>query len=409
MAQWGKSYSPTSVLKLLESSRIAGENRNVAFTGFEVRDCFSVLESMIVFNFEVPPFERSGITRRGVASIPLSTPLSPESVLKKISTLEREYLSQKARKFVLVTSISLSPIPKPLSIAVGSSRIRLGGEVPRKLSSARSELLENAKSSIDGNLPTNYLTVMVRTCARSTHGATDTALRDLDLLRAAWNLWNNRRAISRVSMGLRAPINAIILAPVHTLHDESLRLATDTWWYETNFRRPVALWGDSVTFPSALAFSRKLMGKLDSIPYSTSIVDALVRYVRALDSSDWNSSFLQLWSVLELTTDTGNQAYSVTVRRTAFHYLDHEYTTQLLLHLKDFRNQAVHSGRDSNDIEQLLYRLKLFVEQLLMFHVRRAGQFKSISDACGFMDLPCDRDVIAEQIKRLRMAKNFLH
>ena len=415
MASWCDGYDPALLVDMLSKSRVIGTDGAVAFHGFDKVDYLLVVESMLRFNHELPRSERAKIVRKAVSVTDPQKVLSSKSVLTAVSKLEAAYLALPKKRFYLITSISLCAPPNALQLRTGATHTRSGVSFPPKLSLARQELIDEARDSIVGDLPTSYASVKVSVQARSICEAADVALSELDAWRGVCNLWVNRSTTWRRSALPRKPVNAIVLGPIHSLHDNMLALATQTWWYDTQYRQPVSLWGNTTKLSEMLAWAKKFQLKLGRVPYKTEMTSAIIRYCRALDSPDWNGSFLQLWSVLELLTDTGNEAYTVTVRRSAFHYKDNAYATQLLRHLRDCRNSAVHAGHESDEIERLLYQLKRFVEDILQFHVGRAGQFAGLREAAEFMDLPSDPTTLATSIashaaktKLLRKAEKYL-
>ena len=263
---------------------------------------------------------------------------------------------------------------------------------------------------LHGELPQSYSPVLARVSARNEHEAAKQALHEIDLTRAIWNFWINRTVITRSTIGNRAPINSIILGPIHTLHTLSGELASDSYWYEPVYRGPVSVWRDATRHSKIQEFTKKVRVALRKVPYQSSIEALLVRYVRALDSSDWHACFLELWSILEALTNTtkGDDTHKVTVRRTAFLSEDFGYATQVLNHLRNYRNAAVHNGSERDNVEPILWQAKNFVEALLQFHLASAGQFKTVDDVAKFLDGPLELAEIDRQIARLKTVRKFI-
>ncbi len=159
-----------------------------------------------------------------------------------------------------------------------------------------------------------------------------------------------------------------------------------------------------------LKFTAKFRAHLHRSAYEPDLIIATLRYVRALDSRDWNDAFLRLWAVLEFLTGTKGESYKVTIRRAAFIFTQADYSYQILSYLMEYRNSSVHvhGGSESDEVEALLYLLKHYVEGLLNFHVRGRFRFESMADASEFMDLPNSEPLLDERIKRLKLAKKFV-
>ena len=268
--------------------------------------------------------------------------------------------------------------------------------------------MRDARQSIISDPPNNYADVSVSVSARTTAEAAEKALERVDYVRGIWNLWKNRGYSMRHSSGQRNPVNTILLGPIHTLHNDNGSLATESWWYEPQYQGPVDLFRDKVKAEKMLEFMGKFRGLLYKSHYKDELIQAVVRYVRSLDSRDWDDAYLRLWGVLELLTGTVSESYAVTVRRASYMFSDKEYAHQVLTHLRDYRNKSVHVGSDSGDIEALMYQLKRYVEVLIEFHVANNYRFTSIADAAEFMDMPNDKSLIDAKIRKLRHAKEFL-
>lgn len=210
-------------------------------------------------------------------------------------------------------------------------------------------------------------------------------------------------------MGIRRPINSICLGPVHTLHLPDGRLATDTFWYE-----PEYLGADNVSDISAqskelsekAAMLTDLIG-IKSPEYATDLREAFIRYARILDDANWESAFVGLWSLLEFLTGITNANYDEMVRRITYLFDDHNYVRQVLNHLREHRNAAVHSRQNPTAIELHLHRLKRYVHQALHFHLQFEPSFESLTDATRFLSLPIDTKALKRHRDHAELALRF--
>ena len=108
-----------------------------------------------------------------------------------------------------------------------------------------------------------------------------------------------------------------------------------------------------------------------------------MRYVRALDARDHSDSFIGIWSTLEyLTNSVGN--YDQIIRRAKFLFSDadrfNRFNYLLLEHLRDVRNQLVHTAAVRSNIEVYLYQLKGITEVFLRFHLRHGREFPHLQE-----------------------------
>lgn len=235
-----------------------------------------------------------------------------------------------------------------------------------------------------------YSPVRVSVRARSHHEAYEKAIGALDLLRGIWNLRLNSSA--RSSSGKRKPVNVLQLGPLHSLHHPNGNLATDTFWYDTDYVEPIA--SASMHFQQEMLreYEQTMRKYLSKSKYREALEEAIRRYTRVLDSREWNSAFVQLWSLLEYLTATSEAPNKVTIKRAAFfwHRDERDFHKQVLKHLMIYRNRTVHAGYTAEDIETFLYQLKRYIERVLLFHIYSAPAFSNIDKAAELMDLPVD-------------------
>jgi hypothetical protein len=306
-----------------------------------------------------------------------------------------------------MTTISIARSCHFPMVRFKGSSIVVHAKVSKTARNSRNSLLQDARHSVNSALPDHYADVSVSVNGRSTAEAADKAMDRLDFVRGVWNLWKNRGQGFRISSGGREPVNDIILGPIHTLHHANGKLATETWWYEPQYQGPIALFHNNANAQSMGMYMGSFRGHLDKSKYEYDVIQAVVRYVRALDSRDWDDSFLRLWSVLEYLTGTVSDSYKLTIKRASSIFTDSEYTHLVPSHLRDYRNKAVHAGSSSSDIEALMYQLKRYIEKLIEFHVGNTYRFDSIADAAEFMDIPNDKKLIKEKISKLCYTQKY--
>jgi hypothetical protein len=116
---------------------------------------------------------------------------------------------------------------------------------------------------------------------------------------------------------------------------------------------------------------------------------------------------LQLWSILEKFTATPRANYDKTIKRTAFLFEDSEITKQILQHLRRFRNETVHAGTRTEQIEQLVYQLKQYVEALIFFHISNHFRFANIEQAAQLFDLPTNSEFLRSRIRLTQRAMKY--
>ncbi len=408
MASWKSQYDPGLIVDKLDQLRINHKDGTVSFRGFEFSDLTVLLCSMVDATPGVPDYAHHQMIRQAAFDIAKQGKITPKRLVSKIAKLEKEYLGRSLERFHLVTTVSLYERATLKNININGCKVVFRPHLGKDYVKVREEVLEHAKYSWEAGLPTNYMHVKVSLLARSDAEAFNVALDALDLLRGIWNLFLNRGTWLRRSSGKRSPVNHIVLGPLHTLHKMDGKPATDAWWYDPEYRgavRPHDLQNSIEKLTKYFITVRRLLKRSS---YGLELADAIRRYTRALDQTYWEDSFLRLWGVLERLTDTGKEGYPVTIKRASFLFAEREFHRQMLSHLRDHRNRTVHAGRDSDNIETLVYQLKRYVEALIEFHLRNIFRFDSLRSAAEFMDLPHDIALLSDKIKQLSNARKFV-
>jgi hypothetical protein len=407
MASQRKDTDLVSLAIRAERAKCSGDPDGFLSLNFSSSEFAIILGGCVEFHADVPELQRRRIVLKVAQDPSISRPISAKELLKRCSILEQAYLAMPKRPFRLLTEISIdSQLCVPRTIVGGTTITFQPRTIPGF--AARSELFADSRGSLGFPLPINYMPVSMLVSARTPDEAAELALSAIDLVRASWNLSLNRGKSWRVSGGRASPVNDIRLSPFHTVHDASGALATPTYWYDPAYVSPAKLFSDKRRFATLLKFASNLRSRLATINYKQEVEAALIRYVRALDSADLNDAFLRLWSLLEHLTDSSHDPYKVTTRRAAFLFQDRERAQLVLAHLTNHRNRFVHAGSDADDIESLVFLLKPYVDQLLLFHIGNSFGFETRRDAASFMDLPTSRADIDLRMSRLRAAREFV-
>ncbi|EHR70693.1 hypothetical protein BurJ1DRAFT_1834 [Burkholderiales bacterium JOSHI_001] len=409
MATYSGEVDLSVLTELIEKTKTLQGDGTVSFQGFAHTEHLAILNTFVRLNSEIPESEGRRLINKACFETAADGKVTAEALLKRINRLERTYLATRKKRFRLVTSISIGSLKNPIIVKTSDCHITYGWKSSQTAGTERAKKILDASRSINGHPPNNYAAVSCIVSARNPEEAATIALDQIDIFRSIWNLWLNRGLGIRISSGRRQPVNSFRLGPIHTVHLPSGRLATDEWWYDPNFTEPMRPWHQPQRIANMMLFTKRVRTSISKLPYRPQIEAALIRYSRALDLSDWNSSILQLWSILELLTGTTlGENHKVTVRRSAFLFRNHDYASLTLNHLRTYRNNAIHTGKESWQIETLVFQVKNFVETLLNFHLSRAGEFSSLADVAQFLDQPPGIEELDRQLKLLRNVRRFI-
>lgn len=376
--------------------------------GFGFQSAESLLDDLLVLNPAVPDTESPTITWQALVGAAREGDITTKSFLKQAGRLESEYLSRVPKRYVLITEVSLNSSDSVPGASFDGLRITFPQRIPGTFAKARSAILREAGHSLHAQPPNNYRWVRVGVSEKSDAAAADLALKGLHLLVGLWNLWLNMgTGIRQTFKGPRKPVNVIALGPVHTVHRPSGALERQVWWYEPNYLAALPVKSLGANADRLTRFAGTTRQRLQRLPYRRKVEDYIRFYGRALDERDWSTSFIRLWQALEAATNTVNETYKVTVRRAAFIYRDHSYHTEVLDHLREYRNRLVHADGESKTIESKLYLLKMYVEDIIMFHVENGRGFSSLAEVSEFLDLPASSSEVTRRLRLLETARRL--
>lgn len=392
----------------------------------------TLLQSAIAVSEEIPRFDARLILGDGLFDAAATGPLTPGPLVGAVGRREHSFLRRRPMDLVLVSSLSARHRPELSRKRVAGCHIGFDRGLRRdRFSEEHRRARSVARDSVFGEYPDpmsvsgHYSSVKVFVRGRSFHEAALKGIAALDLLRAIWNLYLNRTRAWPADNPRRRPVNRVLLGPIHSLHHRDGTLATeDVVFYEPDYAGPVPnqdlrpVWNDLALFESSVRRA------LRRNPYGEEMEEALRRYCRALDTRNWGSGFLELWSLLETLTGTGkDDTHADTVARTAFNYSGSERPLHELVldDLRDHRNRSVHAGQQSDQEEVYLYELKTYVENLLQRQLANPYRFHTIRDSARFMSQPAEpasleqrqrskeRELadLREELRLTRLARKF--
>jgi hypothetical protein len=333
--------------------------------------------------------------------------LTKDSFLAAVNNELTTQLATKEEQYHLLTSLSLDrrDIPRQLNVP-GAEVCVLNGEYPQCFRS-RDDLLREHGVPVQPT-PASYCKVTVTVRAKSASTAVNKALRALDLQRALWCLMGNPRMQIFFGTPSLSPVNVVRLGSQHTLHLSSGEPAKDGIWFEPAFTEaPIFRIPNPKVVRSKSCWA---LGQISASSYGDHLISSLVRYVRALDDRDANTAFLKLWGVLEaLTTPAGQRDdYKKLVRRCSFLFKESAFHRQILEHLREYRNENIHAGAESDNARIHCYQLQFYLDKLLWFHLGNATDFRCLDETYWFLDSPADQKELQRRAELTRKALRFI-
>lgn len=383
-----KKLKPQVILDRLRKCSLIGQDGHVSYTGFDKFELDSVLFTMIEFHKTFSYHTAQEIYSRGLSAWVASAGTTADSFLDFLRAEVLKYNKQVPEEYVLVTSISAGagfPLRK-IKLEGGIIESCPGG-LPKKYET-RTFHDQRWKFS-SPPMPDSYCPVLVRFKSKNPMDGVEHALYELDFVRGIFSLDVN--SAFSISLGMqasnRAPINKLTLGGMHSLHQKNGKLQDkDIFWYDPNYSERNSLELNDVKKAKAVRFFEFVIGALRRHKDAHIIKDAIVRYVRAYDEVDKNSTVQRAWAALESMMAPGENNTDLIVGRCSFLFAEREYYRQVLEHVKEYRNRNVHLGHAIEDPSPHCYQIQKFFRQALIFHLREVDNFKGLQESNRFLD-----------------------
>lgn len=402
---WKKNKNLNSqlILDSIDGSKTISADGQVSFSGMGLQSEISILKTAIKFPDALGDMDKYRLIWLSISDVAKAKKLEKDNLMAAINDRAKIENRTKQTEFAILTSISVKkPFPNKLMKIESCTVDFLDGEYP--------SIFQNRHAAIEDTRfeprpkKNNYQKIIITSRARSPALAVTAGLRALDLQRAIWclianydmQMWGNEWE----------PINRIRLGQVHTAHALSGVCDPQAVWYEPNFTEAVPFSpDDNVRFETDCDYVRTQLAKSK---YSGQLKNGLIRYVRALDERDQNVAVLKLWGAIEQLAAPGEFNVDSVPRRCSFLFKDTAYHKQMLEHLRDYRNESVHAGDQSDSAKIHCFNLQFYFRQLIFFHLREAETFDSLAMANQFLDMPSDKVQLDQRKKLIEKALHFI-
>jgi hypothetical protein len=406
-------YAPTALLAEIGQYAAINDKGEVYWQNFTFQRFALAIRSVIVIldpeGGELTEMDSWHIVWPAMKAILLRQgghkPLSPADVIKDANREAAKYFHKSPTEYVLVTSLSVAQLP--------SSRIvvRTCKLLPLAMRGNRFDYPQALKRQIVGTpfaqhlAATKYQLVKVTTAGRSHIESVAKALDSLALLRGLWTLFATYGSWSITGgMAKYKSLGVIHAGPIQTLHNIDGTLVGDVWWYDSEYAGDQAVFAPQGGWKQIEKDRRWAMRRLTSLPYKSDLEDLIVRYAIALDQTNLDVTFLEMWGLLEKMTDTVGGNYDETIRRTIRIYKDRHIAKGLLETLRCRRNQFVHAARSAEERDQIAYLVKSFVDPHLLCLIRNDFQVQSLREYGEWLSLPADTAILKQQQRHLKQA-----
>lgn len=331
------------------------------------------------------------------------SPLQSDEILRAADIKAGQYFRIEEKQYDLVVSISTLKIPFK-STTISDCLIR-----PAKGFVNQHALPDITLRNIAGHpaykehlSKTKYQHVSIRTTGRSVYDAFEKAKSAMDILRGLWNLSITRGSWS-FSMGIYRPkpLARIHYGPVYAMFTAGKKAQFQNFWFEPDYIEDVKIkkigdkdWG-------VVEKNRKwALYKIRSSPFRAEIENLLARYASALDQINPDKAFLQLWSILEVITNTlESGSYDKTIERSVWYFKDRSTARDILKSLRVYRNRHVHTAYTSEDALSYTYGLKAFVDACLEQLIRNTFGARNLKEYSEIVSMPVNIETLDRRLE----------
>ncbi|MHC5061720.1 MAG: hypothetical protein ACYTFK_11630 [Planctomycetota bacterium] len=404
MAKWKDKRNPDPLIKKMETMRFVKDDGQIQFRGSDLAIVPARLENIVELNHTVTQEDKHIIVWRAIRNASKKGVLSSDTVIEEIKKLEKDYLSKRKQKFVLISTLSINSQKCKLpNLQIDRNRITFSPKTAKKFIKHIGESQYIKWHIAKNKIPNDYTWAMVTVSAKGIHDAFQKASRALNLFRGELNYSINYGTRSFSSGSKPKPINKIRYGPMHTLHKPDGKLVDDIFWYEEDNFELAKAYRDIIAgrFDKIMNYISSFRKQLNKSKIKDILENAILLYNAALDSYSFDTAFIKLWATLELLTGTSRDNYDTTVQRAAFIFEDVDATKGHLNILRDCRNKLVHKGHMEGQKEILLYDLKLYVEPLIDFLLWSVQGLKNFEEIKQLLDSCPDKIELVQRKKAL--------
>lgn len=374
------------------------------------KDSFHTILTSIKCEQEITYYDRKAILINAEKNLRKTKIFTKNDLLKELNKEGNKYFNASTQTYVLVSSISVNRNSQLHNINLNDGLVSFTDT--NKYLAKRTVLLQANGIKNRINLPSLYKEVEIKVQSKSISNAIQLGIDSLDLYRSISNLCINNHHYKPITTfknyqpDYHSPINKILSGPIHTLHKLDGDLATDTYYWDEEYRKPVVTYRYSnIEHVSDYIHNvRNLLSsiRLNNEKYYRDLVDAILQYGRALDYYDRGISVLMLWGTLEKLTNIIDGFNSdTTIRRVSFLYKDRTRQKEILKVMRELRNFLAHT-KGMVELEEIDYwtaRASIFVQDLIEVHLNNA--FSSMNEAGEIMQLPNDSEELDNKIEEL--------
>lgn len=396
-------FAPTALLRELGENAEVGNNGEIQYRGFSPHVHEAAISWLTVViqpnGEELAEEDTSRIIHSAILKVLRAkggrVALKSEDVLKEADRLAANHFRLPSLDFVLSTSLSVRKLPIAKIIINGcvirpaSGRSKHGN---RLFAMDKLNHVAFLRSHVESS---QYQWVSVKATGRCIHEASNSALNAINLVRGLWTLFATFGQMT-MHLGVRRqiPLGIIHVGPIHLLRTSQEELKEDAFWYDPEFVEDQKLFAPIDGWERVDGGRQWALRKMRYLKYRLEVERLIIRYVQALDETNRDVAFINLWSILEKLTGTIGANYDETVRRAVRPYADRASKKEKLLALRLRRNLLIHAAKGKEDRDQIVYMIKSYLEPHLIALIRNDFDVTSLDEYADCLSLPLEEHTL---------------
>lgn len=402
-----KDYNLAVILDQIKEYVSLNEEGNLTFSDFNYREYQRLLSQIIRFPDTAIHVDKMRLVSRAIKSRLKAAKFTPQEFLRDLELELKTSLSLPEEEFLILTSINLDVSDLTSSYwNVFDSEISISLKPFEEKFDSRTDVINTLGHSYStDSTPAGYSFVTIRLKSRSKREAITRGIDALNFLRAIFCLQMN--SINLFFGDSYQPINKIRLGKMHTIHNVCGVGFKYPIHFEVNFRKGTL---EKPKYPDI--FEKNVsyyLREISKSSFSRKIEQALLRYVDALDEYDNNVAVTKLWGAMESLVANGQMNCDSMPSRIAAQYQDFELTKQLVMHIRDYRNELIHRGVKDDDSIHRAYQLQKFLSDLLSFYISPSHNFKDLDTANKMLDKAAlGKERLFEELDSVKKALKFI-
>jgi len=343
--------------------------RPVSHEPFELDAVVFVLASVVDMPLVGSEEARHRILRDACFRLPTFGRADPSTLRRAIAAGVRRYLSLPTERYRIVLPLNLASVclERRGSIEVKGLKLEVRSWAELRQSVALDQWLREAHpvTKCDRSVLLGSFTPLETVATGRDHReAFDEAYSAFGLYQSLMNLDQFHRYT--VQFGRHEPLGKVRLPPLYGSFADDGSLVN--FYYETDLpHRYLVPTVDAAVLRQADRLLREFSRRQEERATLGLVEEAIRRYGRALNTTNWREAFLGLWQVLELLTYEQEGNYSIKEVRGRARVLlrQHPLMCDVLDACYDIRNALVHAGRFRDDGLQDVSMLKAVVENCI--------------------------------------------